>query len=65
MKARGQLGAATRYGNVEAVVNARRSLAAAKLEDYVSQVVAEAPPLTEAQANRIASMLRPYGGDAV
>lgn len=43
---------------------ARRDLKAAKLEEYVARVVATAPPLTDEQASRIASMLRPYGGDA-
>ena len=46
------------------LINARRNLCAARLEEYVARVVAEAPPLTEAQANRIAARLRPYGGEA-
>lgn len=40
----------------------RRDLAAANLEDYVSRVVAEAPPLTNSQRDRIAGLLRPVGG---
>ena len=39
-----------------------RDLAAAKLADYIARVVAEAPPLTSEQRERIASLL--MGGDA-
>lgn len=46
------------------LIEARRNLKAAKLEEYVARVVAQAPPLTDEQAHRIASLLRPYGGDA-
>lgn len=46
------------------LIEARRNLKAAKLENYVSRVVAAAPPLTEAQADRIAALLRPVGGGA-
>ena len=46
------------------LLTARRDLKAAKLEEYVARVVATAPPLTDDQANRIASLLRPYGRDA-
>ncbi|MFK4295019.1 hypothetical protein ABH924_000151 [Arthrobacter sp. GAS37] len=38
---------------------ARRDLRAAKLAAYVSKVVAEAPPLTNEQIDRIAVLLRP------
>lgn len=41
------------------LINARRDLAAEKLAAYVSKTVAEAPPLTSAQRDRIASLLRP------
>ncbi len=44
------------------LIEARRNLKAAKLEEYVARVVATAPPLSEEQATRIASLLRPYGG---
>lgn len=40
------------------LIAARRDLRAARLEDYVARVVAEAPPLTEAQRDRIAALLR-------
>lgn len=39
------------------LVEARRNLKAAKLEEYVARVVATAPPLTEDQKHRIASLL--------
>lgn len=44
------------------VVAARRDLKAAKLEDYVARVVAEAPQLTVEQRDRIAALLRPSVG---
>lgn len=44
------------------LVNARRNLRAARLEDYISRVVAEAPPLTAEQRDRLAVLLR--GGAA-
>jgi F0F1-type ATP synthase delta subunit len=43
------------------LLTARRNLAAARLEDYVAKVVAAAPPLTPAQIDRIAVLLRPAG----
>jgi hypothetical protein len=63
LSARGRLGAAQR-NNTPAVPDARRDLAAAKLEQYVAKVVATAPPLTSAQRDRIAALLRPVGGAA-
>ena len=44
------------------LLEARRNLKSARLEDYVARVVAEAPPLTSAQRDRIAALLRPAGG---
>ncbi|MCV7744784.1 hypothetical protein [Micrococcus luteus] len=41
------------------LIEARRNLKAERLADYVARVVAEAPPLTDAQRDRIAAMLRP------
>lgn len=46
------------------LINARRDLRAARLEDYVSRVVSEAPPLTAEQLDRVAVLLRPGGGAA-
>lgn len=44
------------------LLDARRALAAAKLEAYIAQVVTSAPELTPEQAARLASLLR--GTDA-
>lgn len=44
------------------LIEARQNLKALKLEEYVSKVVSEAPPLTTEQADRIAALLRPAGG---
>jgi hypothetical protein len=38
---------------------ARRGLAAAKLTEYVERVLAEAPPLSDAQRAKLAELLRP------
>lgn len=50
------------------LVEARRDLKAAKLEDYIRRVVAEAPPLTDQQRELLAGLLRPVprhqGADA-
>ncbi|WP_062069443.1 hypothetical protein [Demequina sediminicola] len=43
-------------------VAARTDLAAAKLEQYVSKVLADAPPLTDGQRERVAALLRPHAG---
>jgi hypothetical protein len=43
------------------VVEAKRDLRAARLEDYVARTVAQAPPLTPEQRDRIASLLRTGG----
>lgn len=45
------------------LIEARRNMRALKLEEHVLRVVAEAPPLTNEQRERIASLLR-VGGDA-
>lgn len=48
------------------LVEARRNLAAANIEDYVEKVLAAAPPLTDAQRSRLAELLKPVrvGGTA-
>lgn len=51
--------------NDPAIIEARQNLKALKLEEYVSKVVSEAPPLTAEQANKIAALLRPSGGGAL
>ncbi|WP_258802637.1 hypothetical protein [Pseudarthrobacter sp. NS4] len=48
---------AVRVRNGKPAEEARRKLAAAKLEQYISKVVAEAPPLSDEQLDRIASLL--------
>lgn len=45
-----------------ALLDARRDLKAAKAENYISKVLAEAPPLTDAQRTRLAELLRPARG---
>jgi hypothetical protein len=63
--ARNRLGVASRGSDPDAIADARRELAAAKLEAYVAKVVAEAPPLSPEQRDRIALLFRaPIGGDA-
>lgn len=52
----------SRNTNDPALINARQNLRAAKLEEYVSRVVAEAPPLRPEQIDRISILLR--GGAA-
>lgn len=44
------------------LIDARRSLKASRLQDYVARVIAEAPPLTAEQLDRVAVLLRPGGG---
>ena len=61
--AKSRLGVATRWRrSPEEIAEARRDLAAAKLEQYVGAIVADAPPLTPEQADRIAALLRPGQG---
>lgn len=43
------------------VLEASRDLAAAKLEQYIAQVVSEAPPLTQAQRSKLSALI---GGGA-
>lgn len=64
LKARSALGVAARRGDPEAEALARRDLAAAKIESYVAKVVAEAPPLSPEQRDRLAMLFRPSGGAA-
>ncbi len=42
----------------QALLDARRELAAAKLEAYIRAVVASAPPLTEEQKHQLSTLLR-------
>ncbi|WP_104132654.1 hypothetical protein [Cryobacterium sp. M91] len=43
------------------LVAARLRLKAARVEDYITRVVSEAPPLTPEQRDRLAALLRPAG----
>jgi len=63
LKARSQLGVASRNGDPDRINTARRDLAAEKLAAYVARVVAEAPKLTQEQSDRITALLRPAGGN--
>lgn len=60
--AKSRLAVSTRWHPHQDQTELRRDLAAAKLEAYVSRVVAEAPPLTAEQLDRVAVLLRPGGG---
>ncbi|WP_420112336.1 hypothetical protein [Pseudactinotalea sp.] len=57
LKARSALGNATRRGDDGAAEDARRDLAAAKIAAYVEKVVAEAPPLTAEQRDRLSAII--------
>lgn len=52
----------TRSADDPDLIAARQTLAAAKLEKYVTEVVATAPPLTPEQLSRVAALLRPAAG---
>jgi hypothetical protein len=41
------------------LLDAQRGPAAAKISDYIEKVLAEAPPLTDAQRAALAELLRP------
>lgn len=61
---RARIGALTRSrpDDDPELVEARRNLRAIRLEQYITEKVAEAPPLTQDQRDRLASLLR--GGAA-
>ena len=58
--ARNHYGAVKRHhpDKPELIADARRALAVAKLEDYIRRTVDAAPPLTDDQRDRLASLLR-------
>ncbi|APE15702.1 hypothetical protein BOH72_11210 [Mycobacterium sp. WY10] len=64
-KARSDLGhAAKAFGpDHPKTIEARRNFRAEKLADHVRKVVAEAPPLTQEQRDRIAAILRGGAGE--
>lgn len=59
--ARGRVASLSRSRSVDdpALVDARRELRAARLEEHIRRVVAEAPPFTPEQRARLAILLRP------
>ena len=56
----GQVGALSRSraNDDPDLIQARHQLRVAKLEDHIAKVVAEAPPLTDEQRDRLAVLLR-------
>lgn len=52
-----RLAVATRTRDPEQIAEARREHVAAQIEAYIERVVAEAPPLTDAQRSRLATLL--------
>ena len=60
----GRHAAAVRWGAPNQADTARDA-ATERIADYVSRVVATAPPLTPEQRDRIASLLSPAGGGAL
>jgi hypothetical protein len=57
LQLRGRLANAHRRGDEATILEIRRDLAAAKLEQYIERVVSEAPPLTDEQRDRLAGLL--------
>ena len=62
LQARAQVAVAYRNNDPARIADSRRNLAAEKLAQYIERVVAEAPPLTSEQKDRLAAILR--GGDS-
>lgn len=60
---RAKVARAHRSKDAQRIQTSTRDLAAAKIEDYVARVVAEAPQLTPDQLASIAVLLRPAGGE--
>jgi len=49
---------ATQTGDTARATSARRDLAAENIAEYVKRIVSAAPPLTAAQRDRVAALLR-------
>ena len=66
LTARAQLGSVARRhrDDPQRIAEARRELAVAKIADFIESVVDSAPPLSEAQRDRLAVLLRPTDGPA-
>lgn len=60
----GRLAAESRHRPTDDHTKLRQEFKAAKLADYISRVVAEAPPLTPEQRGCLALLLSPTSGDA-
>lgn len=60
----GRHAAAVRWGKPNQTDTARE-LAAARIAEYVSRVVADAPPLTNEQRQRLTALLQKGGGALV
>lgn len=58
LRARAVLGHASRTGEVHKIRDARRALATAKIAAYIVKATSEAPPLTEAQREHLAAIIR-------
>lgn len=56
--ARSRLANATRWGTPEDAAEARRDLAAAKLEASIGKITGDAPPLTDDQRDHLAALIR-------
>lgn len=52
-------GHAAAHGTPERIAETRRDLAAERIATYVERVIAGAPPLTDEQLVRLATLLRP------
>lgn len=61
LAARARTGVAARSGDEDQIEDARRDLAAAKLEQYIEKIVSTAPPLSPAQNSHLAAL---FGGGA-
>lgn len=56
---RSQIAAASRHHPETDLTDLRRDLAAEKLAEYIDRTVSAAPPLTAAQRDHLAGLLRP------
>lgn len=54
----GHVATASRVGDRDREVTARRNLAEAKIEDAIGKALAVAPPLTPTQVKRLSALLR-------
>lgn len=64
LSSKSALGVASRSGDPARIIDARREHAAVKIQTAIERVLAEAPPLTDEQRDRIAALLRPARGDS-